>query len=249
MNLKYCTITGADDNTPHSDMLALQNRWPHVEWGILVGNEDNCGHPRWPSNYWIADMLVATDSERNYVRRAIHLCGAPLRELLLGRIHDRFMPYAVLSRVRGDQGGVAVQLNTHGERHDLSVAGIELIRDLGLTPIVQMDGQNTHIFTALRKACRNVRVIFDMSHGTGVLTKDWPFPIAGVHCTYAGGLSPDNIGRQLELISDAAGDVEVSIDMETHVRTRGTNGDVLDLSKVQTCLIESRRYIRPVAGG
>lgn len=246
MNIKYCTITGADDKTDLDAMRKLQDDFPFVEWGILVGSPSNAGQPRWPCNRWVVDLFNYPGNGSfgaKYIRRAIHLCGQPLRELLLGNIHDRFMPYALASR---DQT-ITVQLNTHGERHDLSVAGIELIRDLQITPIVQLDGQNTHILTALRKACPNVRAIFDMSHGTGVLPQSWPFPIAGVHCTYAGGLSPVRLGDHLKQMEEMAGEVEFSIDMETHVRSNVPGqGDILDMGKVVEVLSIVNNFTRKI---
>lgn len=247
MNIKYCTITGADDNTQHSDMMHLQKKYPFVEWGLLVGDSVREGAPRWPGNLWMADLNKEKTwghNEDTYVRRTIHLCGAPLRELLLGRLHDRFMPYAMLSSADGCDR-VTVQMNTHGVAHDMSVAGLELIKDLGIVPIIQMDNVNTMLLLKLRKRLgRDVRAIFDLSHGDGILPKAWPFPIDGVHCTYAGGLSPDNIGEQLERIAEVAGDSEISIDMETHVRSPNERGDVLDLDKVERCLIAARHYWR-----
>lgn len=46
-------------------------------------------------------------------------------------------------------------------------------------------------------------------------------------CGYAGGLSPDNIAEQLDLIDAAAGDVDYWVDAETHVRTE----EVFDVEK------------------
>lgn len=246
MNIRYCTITGADDATQHTDMQHIQQKYPFVEWGLLVGS--NPGTARWPSNAWMADLNKHAPTycgvgSPPYLRRTIHLCGVPLRELLLGRIHDRFMPYAMMSAMR--HGKITVQMNTHGERHDVSNAGIELIKDLGIIPIVQMDNVHVNLFTSLRKAVgRDLRAIFDLSHGAGITPAIWPFPIEGTHCTYAGGLSPDNLNLQLERIAEVAGEAEVSIDMETHVRTKTNAGDVLDMDKVERCLIAARNYWR-----
>ena len=80
----------------------------------------------------------------------------------------------------------------------------------------------------------NCSTLFDLSHGAGVLPEQWPKPLPGIRCGYAGGLSPDNIKEQLTLISAAVGDTPIWIDMETHVRSN--NDRLFDLGKVEQVL-------------
>jgi hypothetical protein len=67
-----------------------------------------------------------------------------------------------------------------------------------------------------------------------VLAKEWPKPLEDVLCGYAGGLGPDNIEAQLELISKAVGNREIWVDMETHVRSN--DDQRFDLDKVEKVL-------------
>ncbi len=59
----------------------------------------------------------------------------------------------------------------------------------------------------------------------------------GIACGYAGGLGPDNLEEQLELISAAAGDCSFWVDMEGKLRTLDeTECDWFDLGKARRCL-------------
>ena len=233
MLITKCTITGADDGTSIHDMRALQMNYPFAEWGILVGGEG--GHPRWPSNDWL--LMISRMS--NILPVTLHLCGQPLRRLLVGELHDRLLPFAIDSG-RWD----AIQLNTHGTPHEFNPAGKALLDELDIVPIVQVDNVNTAILETCKQGLENgdeFRAIFDLSHGAGILPTVWPQPFRDVLCTYAGGLGPENLREQLEKINhELSGDSdevpytqEIAIDMETRVRT--DDDKFLDLKKVEAC--------------
>ena len=76
--------------------------------------------------------------------------------------------------------------------------------------------------------------LFDMSHGAGILPKEWLAPIDGVRCGYAGGLSPENVVSQIKLIESKVGNYELWIDMETQIRSNADQQ--FDLGKVVAVL-------------
>jgi hypothetical protein len=80
----------------------------------------------------------------------------------------------------------------------------------------------------------NCSTLFDMSHGAGVLPKEWLVPVDGVRCGYAGGLSPENVVEQIKLIESKVGDYELWIDMETQIRSNADQQ--FDLAKVVSVL-------------
>ncbi len=100
--------------------------------------------------------------------------------------------------------------------------------------IFQYDNVNTVFVDLAKQAKVNFSALFDLSHGIGILPSEWPNLLDGVKCGYAGGLSPENLEEQIKRIEEKAGDTEIWIDMETHVRS---NYDMLfDLQKVRQCL-------------
>ena len=78
-------------------------------------------------------------------------------------------------------------------------------------------------------------MLFDASRGCGIERSDWPVPLPGTHCGYAGGLGPDNLATQLTRIQAAAGDYAYWIDMEGKLRTPE---DLFDIGRAEACLRE-----------
>jgi hypothetical protein len=111
------------------------------------------------------------------------------------------------------------------------------VTNFGKYPFIfQMDGVNDHHYMWLQENLdKNTSLLplFDRSHGEGVLPKDWAEPIDNVLCGYAGGLGPENLEKQLQVLSDRVGDREIWIDMETRVRNEH---DEFDLDLVKKCI-------------
>lgn len=237
MKLKYVTMTGADDGTDITHLLELSKEFPFVEWGLLVSTKTDY-RPRMPSPQWIYQLLTA--AEFDDINLSLHICGKPVRDMLMGVFHER-LTWLLSERFQ------RFQINTHAEKHEWDYNGITLIRSFGLKPIFQIDGINESLFD---ECCEDnvpqLQAIFDLSHGAGVLPKSWP-KVYGednngdeIHCTYAGGLGPENLSEQLKRIADVAGENTVSIDMETRVRSN--NDQTFDLSKVRKCLEIAQPY-------
>jgi len=84
----------------------------------------------------------------------------------------------------------------------------------------------------LFKDVTNHAVLFDESAGRGISPDSWDAPLAGHFCGYAGGMNPDNVARNIDIISKVAAGQTTWIDMETGVRTN----DHFDLGKVRRVL-------------
>ena len=93
-------------------------------------------------------------------------------------------------------------------------------------------GAGLHVQT--KQAGFSVSMLFDCSHGAGVLPKSWPNSIPSIKCGWAGGMGPANIATQIPRIDAAylAGGSSFPywVDMETLVRTE-TKPDEFDLNK------------------
>lgn len=227
MILDRVTITGADDSIDPSDLLGISRRHPFVEWGILVSRSHSF-EPRWPSPRWIqALQTCARPPDR--MSLSLHVCGAWVRDLLMG---DNQMPPYLLD------GFARVQLNFHGEA---------LARERRLFPaalaafgkrqiIFQVDGaygldRLREIWHGDPEGDIDAVPLFDVSHGSGATPVAWPSPVApGIYHGYAGGLGPQNIVEELARISAVAGRTRVWIDMEMNVRSHRDR--IFDLHKV-----------------
>jgi len=233
MNLTTVTMTGADDQTQPHLLCALSIKYPFVEWGILLSRTK--GRPRFPKVQWMEELENAMFLEVN-MNLSGHLCGAYVRELLMGDtdfVEEIGNLWHYFQRI---------QINTHGIEHPYDKDA--LIDALSRFPekefIFQYDNANTRILDEVVASGRvNVSTLFDLSHGAGVLPGKWPSPIEGVKCGYAGGLSPINVREQLDLIEARVGNRDIWIDMETRVRNCD---DRFDLNMVESVFISCEKY-------
>jgi hypothetical protein len=226
------TITGADDNTPVSELIALSAEFPYVEWGILVSRHSE-GHPRFPSRKWQANFAAAINDK---IALSMHICGGYVREILSGGLPWEQLPAETAEVAR------RIQLNTHAEPHVTTVGAFSwmLARGNSIQFIIQLDGVNDHILDAAIERGINAVGLSDKSHGAGVLPEIWPDPHRrSIYHGYAGGLGPENVAAEIAKMTLATHEARVHrnlefwIDMEGRVRD---NREHLDLAKVRQVL-------------
>lgn len=233
--LDRVTITGPDDSIDQTDLLALSEEFPFVEWGILA-SKSNEGSPRFPSVDWMMRLQSLAPPS---IKLSLHLCGQWVRDLLIGQ---RTVP---IQRTIGFQ---RIQLNFHAEKTKCMPTAFS-VRLHSLMPrqfIFQLDGNggNEHL-QAAQQADPTDSIdavgLFDVSGGAGILPREWPKAREGSYLGYAGGLGPDNLAEQIPLILKAAGNARIWIDMETKVRS--DNDSLFDLAKVRRCLEIAKPFI------
>lgn len=240
--IKTVTITGADDSIAPETILSISDRFPFVEWGILVSRTSS-GLRRFPSLRWI-DRLVELNNQRiinnqGSIKLSMHLCGAYVKELLSGNhefiddeLDDVWNAFA------------RVQINTHAA--DYIIKYDDMLKSLMEFPdkefIIQYDGVNgERIIQSIHEDVK-FSALFDLSHGAGTLPESWPDLLPRIKCGYAGGIGPDNIADQIALINSKVGSVDTWIDMETKVRS--ANDLIFDAYKVERCLKISAQFIK-----
>lgn len=200
--LTTVTVTGADDSFPLPRMLDLSERYPFVEWGILL-SKASTGNPRFPSMAWLSALRDAQQHHPGLrLRLSAHLCGRWVRDFCAGDTSGLMVD---LGRATNDLSMFSrVQLNFHNIAHKVDVNA--MVRAMKQLPhvqfILQLDGVNDHILDEVLKHGVNAVGLFDLSGGNGVLPEDWPVRIA--YAGYAGGLSASNVALQLHDIADAA---------------------------------------------
>lgn len=228
MKIKHVTLTGADDTVKPGQLFELSSKYPFVEWGILL-SRNRQGLPRFPSKNWLMELL--TEKTPGPLNFAGHLCGGFVRELLLGEsafINEIGPVWGLFDRI---------QINTHGQTHAFNLEALNDI--LSRYPekefIFQYDNRNVELFLQVTEKNKNVSALFDRSHGAGVLPDEWPAPLPGVKCGYAGGLSPVNIAAQLDRLAlELPPDMEIWVDMET--RLRSSDDRYFELQKATSVL-------------
>ena len=256
MKIKYVTLTGADNNTDIRDMIDLSLKYPFVEWGILF-SQSKSGVPRYPTDEWVEELaeaaIQAVCEHGACVNMSAHLCGKWVDDAFrTGRI-------TFLNRELMDESFDRVQLNCYKEKlkkafeSDLLWEAIDLahrpvILGGNYTPEIKQMVDGTFLLH------REIYPLFDASGGHGNLPQKWPEPFLCeaqdddrapvIFCGYAGGLGPENITEEIDLIAEAVGegrgisadgmtdDINIWIDMETKLRSM----DDFDLEKCEQVL-------------
>lgn len=234
--LNKVTITGASDDTSLQDMLQIQKEYPFVEWGILLSANLAGKSKRFPSFQWINELEQFQNETNNSLKLSGHLCGTFVDRFLQKKI-TRFSPDSVISSlysiITSNLFG-RIQVNTHGEPHKYNQEN--LIYNINLNPnveyISQFDKINDYIFFLQQRNIENISALYDLSHGAGVLPEKWDAPLQNIKTGYAGGLSPENIKQQLDILENVVEDKIVWVDVETMVRT----DEYLDLEKTRKFL-------------
>lgn len=223
------TITGADSSTDVEDLVELSKQFPFVEWGILLSKSGQ-GEERYPHENWLIELYNAW--QENDLLLSGHICGRWVRdicggkwtildELPLPNLHEMFSRFQL--NFRPYVGGINLP-------HFLR--GFEDERLWMRQFVFQLDNIAHPILDVAQEAEIDAVPLYDMSGGKGELPKQgWPVALDS-YCGYAGGLSPDNLQDQLQLLETIAGDGPVWIDVESKVRSTVFHREDLDLAKV-----------------
>lgn len=239
--IKIVTITGADYSIFPEHLFSINEKFPFVEWAILISRR-SIGNNRFPPMHWIKELLHLNSESISHnkpsLKLSLHLCGAYVSELLAA--DDDFI-HGELSDIWNAFS--RVQINTHGDKHFIDRDFTDILNQYPDKEFIfQYDNVNTLMLERALDAKVNCSALFDLSHGTGVLPEHWPNLLEGVKCGYAGGISPDNIKDVCTQISELTGETETWIDMETHVRSN--DDKQFDISKVIRCLQTANDFVK-----
>lgn len=209
------TITGADDRVNPVDLFKLSERFPFVEWGVLM-SASRQGDPRYPTDFWITSLCRARP---RFVYVAAHLCGATLRAAMQGG----WVWPATVQRV---------QLNGYAS---LTPAFLELARhhEHRYEFILQCRREaDLPVFADDTRALPAGSVLYDPSGGRGIETFSWPRPPLDCPVGFAGGIDESNVEAVIGECVMASAHSNFWIDLETGART----DDRFDLEKVERIL-------------
>ena len=237
--IRCITVTGADDSIDPTELDKITMKYPFVEFGILL-SKNSMGTPRFPSKEWLQKLAKLNESS-SIDNFSAHVCGQWVRDILVGNYPDWQKEIGIKNSFF-DIMFSRYQLNTHGVYHEFDLNKIRYFLN-SKNVIFQYDEVNTDlIFTSMEEGIREVSVLFDISHGNGKLPENWPIPLEGVFCGYAGGLSPDNLEENLIKLEKLVGeDWKIWVDAETHLRSN--YGTVFDLNKVEKFLEIAKPWV------
>ena len=232
--LTQVTVTGADDSVDPHDLIDIQKKYPFAEFGILL-YRDSMGNKRFPSKEWLMRLYEVKDQ----LNLSGHVCGKWTKEFLMGDLARDFTEIVTLRLVK------RWQFNTHGYKHPYNFPVVQNQIANAVTynkqkVILQYDEKNSALLDEFRARHTSylVQVLFDLSGGNGILPENWQKPLDVFECGYAGGLSPDNVKSQLDILEGVVGDRTIWIDFETYARS--DDDTKFDLNKVALFLENSK---------
>lgn len=205
--MRRVTITGADDKVKLSDLEAIHEEFPFVEWGILFSTK-RVGTSRYPSIRRIKRLCESG------MPLSAHLCGEYARKALLdGWVQwpDSSMSGAFGRRQVNGYDPASVKQGWLSSIHPHST-------------ILQCMSQS--VFSQLTEDAKLIdgSILFDPSGGRGVLVSGWPLPPYEVPVGLAGGIGPENIQDLLGQWVDPGPNAWV--DLESKARDDKDNFDV-----------------------
>jgi hypothetical protein len=227
--LTRCTLTGADDATDIDALWETANAFPIVEWGILYSLTQR-GTGRYPSEAWLERLITRVHGGGSAPHLALHVCGRSVADLIKG-----VGPVVDIARYFA-----RIQVNFRADNFEIEAIREMVRRHAGQTIITQHNAANVDLWRALQGEPNHV-VLFDASGGRGLVRADWPAPLQGVSCGYAGGLGPDNIDEAVAAIHRAAGCAQYWVDMENKLRTAEDRFDMNLARDVLTRLDQTLR--------
>jgi len=203
----FCSLTGVDARTDLDQLVLLTyGRQRQVEFAVLYSHSRAGNEPRYPERKFVAHF--GRTAHAHGVMAAVHLCGSAVADFVAGE-ED------VVQIARGFR---RVQLNFSAGSAPFTLA--ELNAAIGRHPgivITQHNDANREVAAAVTAA--NHHVLFDSSLGKGIRTVEWPEPLPGKTCGFAGGIGPDNAGEVVASLRRKFGrDGHYWIDMESRIR-------------------------------
>lgn len=213
--LNRVTFTGVDDKTNIEDLVYLTNKYPFVEFGVLVSkNNSNSGEVNRYPNLTILKRL-----KNKGLNLSCHICGSIARQIV--QKND----WSELEKLLGKDIEIfnRFQLNVSNIHNFSQQISFREDKDF----IIQLK-EDTSLYDCY-KDFPNVLGFQDNSGGLGKFEDNWKD--SDRYFGYAGGLSAENVEKVIEdlLIVNNA---DFWIDMESSVRTN----DWFDTKKCEEVL-------------
>lgn len=211
--LERVTFTGVDQKTKVADLKELQKKYPFVEFGFLI-SENNTNQNisnRYPP-------LVILKGMKDIKHLSLHVCGKFVRDIMNGGDWEKIKSFM------GNYWGMFDRIQLNAAPYDKFTDNIIFPEDK--TVIIQFKSWKRELYEKY-KHFGNVVGFQDNSGGTGAFTGKWIVPEEQIF-GFAGGINVDNVVDVVRTI-DSQYSGSYWIDMESSVRTN----DKFDVKKCE----------------
>ena len=228
-DLTHITFTGVDEDTDFNRLASIQQRYPKVEFGVLVSRKWKENGQRYLSPFKARELRGLG------LRLSAHLCGSIARDVLhmggFSNTDDFSEIIDMFSRVQ-------LNVSNYDEPENMS----PYILPGPLQEIIIQQAFNHNTFMLCRIASGDcISILLDESGGKGIEAPfRMPSYLHNVHVGFAGGINPDNVVAKIQEITSLPHVNRFWIDMESGVRTN----DRFDLDKVeQVCELVYDKFL------
>lgn len=233
MRLITATVTGADNSINPSELVPITKRFGYVEWGILLSKTQQ-GNPRYPNMEWLKSLYAVW--QKHAIPLSAHVCGEWARDFCAGK-----------PTVHQDLGELwemfdTIQLNIHKFRSLINQGDfIQCLKKFKDKQFIVPFAFDDPLLTIMENSGIHVFSLYDPSGGEGKTQENWPLPIEGKFCGYAGGLVPELLHSQLQHLAKCVKNATIWIDAETGLRN--PEDDAFDLQKVDAYLRKAGDWV------
>lgn len=240
--LKIVTVTGVGPGHPIETWSRLAQKYPFVEWGILLSQQKAGGEDcKYPDLKWIADFAKAG------LPTAVHLCGHFARQVAKE-------PLKIVHLVDVIVGPhTRIQVNVpRALRYGAEVALRPLTDRQFIIQTNTFDG-----FYGRTDTSPHINPLHDLSGGVGRVTPDFDYQHVpkGAFAGFAGGFSGENIAERLRLVAEVAEreGFDYWVDAEGALRTTAMSAtdqpnvtkmdNILDPDAVEAYLVAASAFL------
>lgn len=210
------TVTGLDESSPLDDIARLA-ALPNAELGFLLTFSPE-GRNRYPSMDWLERALpIAAKAGR----AALHVCGSTARSKIISGELDLLTRHVVRIQINGKVG----------QPHLDPVLIRQICRAYPNHEIITQHCAGNESLLGVDEP--NHAFLVDASGGRGVAPASWNRPATGARVGFAGGLGPQTLAAQLDVISQVAGQEPFWVDMEGAIRS---GEDWFDMGRATECV-------------
>ena len=251
--LRVMGFCGADDSVHPEHMALISQRFPWIEWGVLF-RPDLEGTPRYATWNWVERLAQLKRSEFPTMKLAGHLCAYRCQQILDGDANFAQQLQGLgFGRIQIN-ATAANKVNVDPSKFEAYATNIKSC--VAAVPhiefIFQLNDETRGIWNCISAQAptqplpTNLSILFDASCGLGVLATEYPIPLDGIPCGYAGGIGPANLGDVIIAVERAAQGQPVWIDMESSLRVNITDKqtttpkDVFSLDKCFQCALSGK---------
>lgn len=226
MNVKFVTCSGANEHTSIDALFALFDQFPCIEFGIQVSGE-KCGENS-ARLIWLRNLRKQILERHINLPLALHLNKDWVEAFCFGELPHELQELMSYGNYNGEPLFKRVQLNFKIGRDktpNVKLLEEQMMKFPHVRFILSYNKANAALIHEIY--CRHNVVfdcLFDESHGEGIVPlKHHALVFPDVLHGYAGGLSPENVVRELDEIA-AILPPEAQIFIDAEGKLKGEDG-------------------------